>query len=75
MFDRREPNFSERQCLEWVKKITARPEPEAPPDAEAQFGDDANADSGPLPMRKLRKLFANESKRAAAGKAAKASRP
>ncbi len=39
LFDRHEATFTEKQCLDWVKKMTTRPEPEAPPELEA--GDDA----------------------------------
>lgn len=65
VFDRREGNFTERQCVEWVKKITTHPELDAPPDTEVPGGNDADAeaDKGPLPMRKLRRLFASEAKR------------
>ncbi|HEX3694976.1 MAG TPA: biosynthetic peptidoglycan transglycosylase [Polyangia bacterium] len=35
VFDRSEATFTEKQCLEWVKKMTARPEPEPPPDLDA----------------------------------------
>ena len=34
-----EANFNEKQCLDWVKKITARPEPEAPPELDDGDGD------------------------------------
>jgi hypothetical protein len=65
VFDRREGNFSERQCVEWVKKITTRPEADVPPDSDVAGGEgDPEADKGPLPMRKLRRLFASEAKRA-----------
>ncbi|HXI58075.1 MAG TPA: biosynthetic peptidoglycan transglycosylase, partial [Polyangia bacterium] len=40
VFDRSEATFTEKQCLEWVKKMTSRPEPEPPPDL------DADSDSG-----------------------------
>ncbi|MEO5766977.1 MAG: biosynthetic peptidoglycan transglycosylase [Polyangia bacterium] len=65
VFDRREANFNERQCLDWVKNITARPELEAPPDIDAPLDrDDAgNADSGPLPVGKLRRLFSKDARR------------
>jgi membrane peptidoglycan carboxypeptidase len=36
VFDRSEATFTEKQCLEWVKKMTARPEPEPPPDLDAE---------------------------------------
>ena len=45
-FDRTEATFTEKQCLEWVKKMTARPEPEVPPELDA--GDnDLGADGEP----------------------------
>jgi hypothetical protein len=63
VFDRSEAGFTERQCLDWVKKITARPEPEAPPDIDAPLGGDADTDGGPIPVGKLRRLFSRASKR------------
>ena len=60
MFQHHEGGLSERQCLDWVKKMTARPEPEVPADAEAL---DANGDhdaDGALPVGKLRRLFAKD---------------
>jgi membrane peptidoglycan carboxypeptidase len=39
VFDRHEATFTEKQCLDWVKKMTTRPEPEAPSELDA--GDDA----------------------------------
>ena len=39
VFDRHEATFTEKQCLEWVKKMTARPEPEAPPELDNGEGD------------------------------------
>ena len=50
--------MSEKQCLEWVKKITTKPEAEIP--AEGELDADAGDDGGPLP-RRLRRLFAKES--------------
>ncbi|HEY4184744.1 MAG TPA: biosynthetic peptidoglycan transglycosylase [Polyangia bacterium] len=73
VFDRSESEMNERQCLDWVKKMTARPEPEVPAEGDALDGDaDAEGD-GPLPVGKLRRLFsqAKEGKRARAGKAAR----
>ena len=70
VFDRRESNFSERQCLEWVKRITTRPETDVPADADVPAGIDADADAAektsdlPSPMRRLRRLFASDAKRA-----------
>jgi hypothetical protein len=40
-FDRKEASFTEKQCLEWVKKITIRPEPEPPVDLDDSDGGDA----------------------------------
>ena len=48
VFDRWSSPLTEKQCLDWVKKITARPEPEIPADAEA-LDTDADGDRGPLP--------------------------
>ncbi len=39
VFDRHEATFTEKQCLEWVKKMTMRPEPETPPDLDNGQGD------------------------------------
>jgi hypothetical protein len=44
VFDRHEATFTEKQCLDWVKKMTTRPEPEAPPELDAGEGDLASAD-------------------------------
>ena len=59
VFDRNETNFSERQCLDWVKRITARPGKETP-DEEAPSDVDVadDGDIGPLPVGKLKRLFA-----------------
>jgi hypothetical protein len=77
VFDRREAGFNEKQCVEWVKKITARPEPEAAPDVDNLDADAAgdSADSGPLPVGKLKRLFAKDAKRAASGARPPAPRP
>jgi hypothetical protein len=70
VFDRRESNFSERQCLDWVKRITTHPETDVPADADVPTAIDADADAGektsdlPSPMRRLRRLFATDAKRA-----------
>jgi hypothetical protein len=53
VFDRREATFTEKQCLDWVKTITAHPELEPPP--ELDEADDEGGDS--FSTRKLRKLF------------------
>jgi hypothetical protein len=55
VFDRREASFTEKQCLDWVKSMAPRPEPEAPPDL-----DDSDADSdGAWSQKRLRRLFAH----------------
>jgi hypothetical protein len=63
VFDRREASFTEKQCLDWVKSMAPKPEPETPP--ELADGD-ADADGGDWPQKKLRRLFAHAS--AAAGR-------
>jgi hypothetical protein len=54
VFDRGEASFTEKQCLEWVKSMAARPEPETPPDLDEG---DNDADAGGWPQKRLRKLF------------------
>ncbi len=54
VFDRKEATFTEKQCLEWVKTITARPEPEAPPELEDDTDDAGLASST---QKRLRRLF------------------
>ncbi|MDB4979497.1 MAG: glycosyl transferase family 51 [Myxococcales bacterium] len=55
VFDRTEATFTEKQCLDWVKAITTRPEADAPPDL-----DDADDESGDtFSTGKLRRLFAH----------------
>jgi hypothetical protein len=36
VFDQTEMTMTEKQCMDWVRKITARPEPEPEPDADGQ---------------------------------------
>ncbi|HEY5285342.1 MAG TPA: biosynthetic peptidoglycan transglycosylase, partial [Polyangia bacterium] len=36
VFDKTEMTMTEKQCMDWVRKITARPEPEPEPDADGQ---------------------------------------
>ncbi len=74
VFDRRESGFNEKQCLEWVKMITARPEPETPPDVDAPIDNDGDAgDGGPIPVGKLRRLFSKDARRSPIAKGAKIS--
>jgi hypothetical protein len=51
VFDRTEATFTEKQCLDWIKTITTKPETDAPPDLDDE--DDDAAD----PAGKLKKLF------------------
>jgi transglycosylase-like protein len=60
VFDRREASFTEKQCLDWVKSMAPRPEPEAPPDLDDA---DPGAEGAGWPRRRLRRRFANLSGR------------
>jgi membrane peptidoglycan carboxypeptidase len=64
-FDRREASFTEKQCLDWVKRMAPKQaEPEVPPDIE-----DGGADAdGGWPQKKLRRLFTQSSDRRAGAK-------
>ncbi|HVZ72065.1 MAG TPA: biosynthetic peptidoglycan transglycosylase [Polyangia bacterium] len=68
VFDRTEATFTEKQCLDWVKTITTRPEAEPPPDLDDQ-DDDGGGDV--LSARKLRRLFTHGHPHAMAKKAAR----
>ncbi|HEX4404432.1 MAG TPA: biosynthetic peptidoglycan transglycosylase [Polyangia bacterium] len=54
VFDRKEATFTEKQCLDWVKAITAHPEAEAPPELT---DDDADGGGDTFGAGKLRRLF------------------
>jgi hypothetical protein len=54
VFDRREASFTEKQCLDWVKSMAPKPEPEMPPDLDDS---DADSEGGGWPQKKLRRLF------------------
>ncbi len=54
VFDRREASFTEKQCLDWVKSMAPRPEPETPPDLEE--GEESEASS---PQQRLKRLFSH----------------
>ncbi len=56
VFDRREASFTEKQCLDWVKSMAPKPEPEAPPDLDDSDGD---SDGGAWSQKRLRRLFAH----------------
>jgi hypothetical protein len=62
VFDRREATFTEKQCQDWVKAMTARPEPDAPPDLDDDAAPDG--DAAGWSQRKLRKLFVRGTARA-----------
>ncbi|HZL18151.1 MAG TPA: biosynthetic peptidoglycan transglycosylase [Polyangia bacterium] len=62
VFDRREASFTEKQCLDWVKSMVPRPEPETPPDLDDS---DADSDGGAWSQKKLRRLFAHPAAAAA----------
>ena len=64
-FDRKEATFTEKQCLDWVKTMAPKPEPEVP-----QEFDDADGGGGSSAAeKKLRKLYAQGNKRGAASAA------
>ena len=65
-FDRKEATFTEKQCLDWVKAMAPKPEPEAPPDMEDVGGESEGALPG---SKRLKKLFTTR-RTPAAGKAA-----
>ena len=64
-FDRKEATFTEKQCLEWVKAMAPKPEPEAPPDMEDLGGE---GDAGFAGSKRLKKLFTPATRRTPAGK-------
>ena len=61
-FDRKEATFTEKQCLEWVKAMAPKPEPEAPTDLDDAGGD---SDGASAAEKKLRRLYAQGNKRGA----------
>jgi hypothetical protein len=62
VFDRKEASFTEKQCLDWVKTITARPEAEVPPELD----EDADQGGDAFSAGKLRRLFARGARRGGA---------
>jgi hypothetical protein len=64
-FDRKEATFTEKQCLEWVKAMAPKPEPEAPPDMEDLGGE---GDAGFAGSKRLKKLFTPATRRTPGGK-------
>jgi len=52
-FDRKEATFTEKQCLDWVKAMAPKPEPEAPPDMEDADGEGDGGFAG----KRLKRLF------------------
>jgi hypothetical protein len=61
-FDRKEATFTEKQCLEWVKAMAPKPEPEAPPDIDDAEGEGDN--------KRLRRLYTTATRRTPAPGAA-----
>jgi hypothetical protein len=61
-FDRKEATFTEKQCLEWVKTMAPKPEPEAPPEMDDAEGEGDGAFSG----KRLRRLFTHATRRTSA---------
>ncbi len=58
-FDRKEASFTEKQCLEWVKRMAPKQaEPEVPPDMEEAGGD---GEAGGWPQKRLKRLFTHAS--------------
>ena len=75
VFDRSESGMNERQCLDWVKKMTTRPEPEVPAESDTlDASNEAADDNGPLPVGKLRRLFSKDKDGKHAARAAKGAR-
>jgi hypothetical protein len=70
VFDRKEASFTEKQCLDWVKSMAPRPEPETPPDLDDA---DNGADAGGWAPKRLRKLFSKGAPKHPAGAAPPAS--
>ncbi len=58
VFDRGEASFTEKQCLDWVKNMAPRPEPETPPDLD-QGEADGDAEGAGWPQKRLRRLFSH----------------
>ena len=58
-FDRKEATFTEKQCLDWVKTMAPKPEPEAPPEMDDADGE---GDSG-IAGKRLKRLFTHATRR------------
>jgi hypothetical protein len=58
-FDRKEATFTEKQCLEWVKTMSPKQEPETPPDMDDAEGEGDSAFSN----KRLKKLFTHATRR------------
>ena len=54
VFDRGEASFTEKQCLDWVKSMAPKPEPETPPDLE-----EGEENEGGSPQSRLKRLFSH----------------
>jgi hypothetical protein len=55
VFDRKEATFTEKQCLDWVKSMVPKPEPEAPPEIEE--GDGEATGNGAGSSGKKRRMY------------------
>ena len=58
-FDRKEASFTEKQCLEWVKTMSPKQEPEAPPEMEDAEGEG----DGTFSNKRLKRLFTHATRR------------
>jgi hypothetical protein len=58
-FDRKEATFTEKQCLEWVKTMSPKQEPETPPEMDDSDGEGDSAFSN----KRLKKLFTHATRR------------
>jgi membrane peptidoglycan carboxypeptidase len=71
VFDRKEATFTEKQCLDWVKAITAHPEAETPPEL-ANDDTDTDGGDGTFGAGKLRRLFSRGARQRGAAAPARA---
>ncbi|HSZ82152.1 MAG TPA: biosynthetic peptidoglycan transglycosylase, partial [Polyangia bacterium] len=69
VFDRKEATFTEKQCLDWVKAITAHPEAEVPPELS---DDDADGGGDTFSTGKLGRLFSRGARQRGAAAPARA---
>jgi hypothetical protein len=65
-FDRKEATFTEKQCLDWVRTMAPKPEPEAPPDLDDAEGEGDGGFAG----KRLKRLFTHGTRRTPAAQPA-----